>query len=941
MYQIQSFFAVFVSFSIFVLLAGCGGSSQPEPMPENNRVQENLAERTGLNKNLNQEQNQGQDEQKAAPKKKKKRAKKQETENSPEPPKMEVPEVQLPANSAAWTLQEFAYIRGSKPDLFPAAVSELAKRLKNPAAEEDSAKMLSQFLASVIPGALAKEEALLAAEPRVKEAQEALENLNQDDGKNRKNSSGVEMKRTQDMVFYQIPQNVLRDGTAALVSSSSETAVKQMAAFLAGVLQFDDNKVALEAAMDAYAKKARDGKLSQEEESLLLAFLLTPDLAVNQAAEAGGVQAPEVKETEYDENGNPIVNNNQTRTSSHPQILVSPGQNVQFKFQGGNGSITTFTPADVQKAVLNKFCPASSPLFRARAARALAGSEVMAAADTPAKQAFLVQEVLQKFLLKKEFANTIAHILMYKQTDLDETLRASLEENLLLSCRLLTQYHYSLLDEKTTEEYRTALKAKRSQMEEDDAAREEAEESASQKNSAPVAPRSLLSQSGTSVSAGNNVQNVSNASRNPTSYSPMVELLLNPEERKALEEELWTPEMRSLLFENLSQSFGSYIDEGMANLPEPGSTARPKVPQLPKSALQAIEMYLQIPSMETRLQLYTLLDRGWLLGPEVFRQTLFDRIETEPGFLMVVKSLDRRALPKVKEKKQPTRKVNNSRKRTNSKVKQREPSAGALMREKRMQVGAAWLDQSYNLTCQWCWKFSRAAAAKRSLASAERILDRNAPKSAVPEIPEGLRQQFPFPRDSEVVSCYTSSDPVIGSMTEKDGMKITFFEVRCSAMLTKLVSTLKSKNPHMLERGILTKNPGQNAVANAHWLERFEVNRDTGKCESIDVLIAPPASANNRNQNPSYDNREEDSRKAKGPENFVVYVLIMGMDDLTGEHVSNLKGDDDDFVGSRGDDDDDDDDSGDDDDYGGEEDANMEENGGAEEYGEASEEPVP
>ncbi len=913
MNHISSFFAFLIGFSVLIFTVGCGGSSQPKPMPEN-RVEENLAERTGLNRNLNKGSEQEEQKKAASPKKKKKRPVKEEEDSSQNVPELTVPEMNIPANSASWTFTEIAYIRGKRLDLFGAVISELSKRMNNPATEDASALLLSQFLTTVIPGALAKEQSLMDEEPRVKEVEESLKNLEQEErrqNKNGKNSSQVSNKPTQDLVFYQIPQTLLRDGVTALASSTSETAQKQMASFLAGVLQFDDNKSALESAMGAYALKAELGKLSNDEESLLLAFLLTPELAVTQAASFAEVQAPEISEVEYDENGNPIQNqnSNQNNRSSHPQILIAPGQRVQFKFQGGNGNLTTVTTADIQKMVLSKFCPSSSPLFRARIAQSLASPEVLETANTPEKQSFLLQEVLQKFLLKKDFANTIAHIMMYKQPELDDTLKAALMENLALSCQLLMQYHYGFIDEKSIDEYRTALLAKRDRLQMEEEARRAAEESAGSAgnsggdgagsaDSASEPQRSLLSRTTSGGASDRSVSGNQNPSnRNPAAISPIVRLMMNPEERKAMENELWTPEMRSILFENVSQSLASYVDEGLANMPEPGSTNRPKITPLPKDALQSIVMCLSIPSMETRRQLFTLLDKGWLLGPEIFKQSLFDRVETEPGFLMVVKSLDRRALPKVKEKKTVTPRKStsssssSSRKRTKTKPKAKEPSQGVLMREKRMQVGAAWLDQSYALTCQWCRKFSQAASQKNRLAAAERILDRNAPKPQPPELSSELRQQFPFPRDAQVVSYYTCADPVIGSMSEKDGLKITFFEVRCNAMLTKLVTTFKSKNPHLLDRGVLTKNAGQNAIANAYWLERFEVNSDTGKQESIDILIVPASSVSgNNNQQRVYENPNE-SQRAKGPENYVVYVLLMEMDDLTGEHVSNLKDD--------------------------------------------------
>lgn len=888
MTRIASFFTILAGSALLVLALGCGKSSPaPAPMPEKSRVEQNLAEKTGL-------ANQNADSQKNDQKPKKKKKRKVTPEVDPKedlPEELRVPEVTLPVESSQWSEAEFTCIRTSQPLLFDSAISELSRRLANPDAAENAARILARFVQSVVPAALAQEQKLLAEAEKMKAV---LEESEQEDRRGRKdpqaNAKPIELN------YYMLSQNQIRQAMGALAGSTSETAEKQVAAFLAGAIQTDENKAGLEAVLDAYAQKTENEKLSADEENLLLAFLLMPEKAVAQAAGFAEVEAPQIPEEELDENGNPIQRSNQNGTSvnlrgNHQPILIAPNKRVQFRFSGGTGNMTSFTCYDVQKLVLTKFCPVSSPLFRASIARKLTEAEVMEAANTQARQDFLLNDVLDRFLMKKDFANALAHVLIYQQPDLDDSLKTVLEENLFLSHLMLMQYQFGLIDGKTIQDYRAALLAKRNRLAMEESARSAAESSSAQTSTAQ-APASLLSRKAAAQSAAARPNSQGNRPQ-AVQYPPMVELLMNPNERKALEKEIWTQEMRTLLREKLNASLDVFIGESLANMPEPGSNVRPKAPNFQKSDLQTIQMFLAIPCIETRAEIYALLDRGWLLGPEAFRLAIFDKLETEPGFLMVVKSMDRRAKPKEKEKNPNIRKPNrNSSVKRRPTVKPKTPSMGVLMREKRLEVGAAWLDQSCKLVCQWCWKFSQAAKAQKDLMAAERILNRNAPKASAPELSDELRQQFPFPQGSEVVAWYSAADPAMPPISEASGLKITYFEVRCHGLLPKLASVFKSKNPRMLDRGILIPNPGTNAILNANWLERWEVNKETGKRESIDILIAPTVQvANNQNQNRGND--ENVSRK-KGPEDYTVYVLMMEMDDLTGEHQSQLKASDED-----------------------------------------------
>ena len=60
-----------------------------------------------------------------------------------------------------------------------------------------------------------------------------------------------------------------------------------------------------------------------------------------------------------------------------------------------------FTPEDVQKAVLAKYCPQSNALFRARIAQELLGTTVLEAANTEEKQAFRLGTVQDRVRAEK------------------------------------------------------------------------------------------------------------------------------------------------------------------------------------------------------------------------------------------------------------------------------------------------------------------------------------------------------------------------------------------------------------------------------------------------------------------------------------------------------------------------------------------------------------
>lgn len=87
------------------------------------------------------------------------------------------------------------------------------------------------------------------------------------------------------------------------------------------------------------------------------------------------------------------------------------------------------------------------------------------------------------------------------------------------------------------------------------------------------------------------------------------------------------------------------------------------------------------------------------------------------------------------------------------------------------------------------------------------------------------------------------------------------------------------------------KVTGQNTVLNAYWLERFELDDETGRQESLDILIAPLHQS--ENARPTGANEPE---LKKGPADYRIYVLLMEMDDLTGEHKSNFEDDEDEDV---------------------------------------------
>lgn len=859
------FFMVFMSVCLMLFVSGCGGkkkkvSPQPAPMPE-------------------QTQQAPAPEAPAPEKKKIKKIKKKKPVEEPAntlPDELRIPEVTLPASSSLWTEKEIFYIRQAQKDLYDTTIQELITRLNNPDTADDAARLLIQFAQSRIPAALALEEKLRAEEEKFKEGDENGRNANRSNPPAQPNI----------LEFYQLTQAQVRQIFEALSANTCDNAKRAVAALLAGAIVTDDNKSALDTSLVGYAEKAQSGKITKEEEDFLLAFLLIPEKGVTLAAEYAEVEPPEVEPVDVDENGNPIQNQNSMNAmrGNHQPIEISPEKWVQFRFVGGNGNMPQFTPLDVQKQVLAKFCPFSSANFRARIASEITSQEVLAAADTEAEQTFLLNEVLEKFIMRRDFANAIAHILIYKQPDLDEKWKTTIEENLLKSCKALTQNHFKFIDEKTLEDYKKAVQAKAALLASERQKQREAEQKAGAPASSAQVPVSLLSKKAQVTQPQNRTNGLQSQA---VQLQPLVELMMNPEECSALEKEVWSPEMRSLLLTRLEESFGGLVAESIANMPDLGSNERPRIPTLDKDGLSTLEMYLTIPCIENRKQVYGLLDKAWLLGPEPFRQVLFDKVETEPGFLMVVKSLDRRVAPKEKEKKPLN--VRPGKNKPKHVVKEREKSKGVLMREKKIEVGTAWMDQAYNMVCQSCWKFSNAAKAEKDVREIDRILNPKLPKAEEPKLSDELRQKFQPLNGIDVVAVYTNSDPEMPPVASSSGLKITFIELRCTNQLAKLISAYKSKTPRLLERGKLGgKNGGlnnQNSISNATWLEKFEVNEDTGHCESIDILIAPP-----KGSTQTISSRE-DEQPRKGAEAFSIYVLMMEMDDLTGEHVSRLSDD--------------------------------------------------
>lgn len=877
-----SFFMICVSVCLILFVSGCGGKKKrpqgPAPMPEQNQQvqapEPSAPEPKKTKKN----------------KKKKKEANDDGKRNDDLPEELRAPEVTLPSQTSQWKENEIFYIRRWQKDLYDTVIQELVSRMANPDQAEATAKIMTQFVQSMVPAALAQEEKLRAEAERLKEAE--------GDSLNNQNRSNA-MSQPITYEFYLLSQMQVRQIFQALASSTCDEAKKGTAAFLAGVIVTDDNKAALEAVVAGYAEKSQKGKITKEEEDFLLAFLLVPEKGVKLAAEFADVEPPVVEQEELDENGNPIPKQDAMNTlrGNHQPIDISPDKRIQFKYVGGSGNLAQVTLRDIQKQILDKYCPFSSANFRARIAEEILSPEVMTAADTEDKQAFLLNEVLEKFIMKRDFANAIAHILIYKQPDLDDRWKVTIEDNLLKSCTALTQNHFGFYDEKTLEEYKKAVQAKAANLAAEKQRRLEAEKNAG--NSAPSSqvPVSLLSKRAQvgqtpNMGSGNQMQMVQ--------YSPLVELMMNPDECAALEKAVWSPEMRALLLKRMQESFGSMVAEAVTNMPDLGSNNRPTIANLDKEGMQSLQMYMTIPCIENRAQIYAFLDKAWLLGPEPLRQVLFDRMETEPGFLMVVKSLDRRIAPKEKPKKTPTvsRKPTRNNKNTHV-VKEREKSKGVLLREKKAEIGSAWMNMVYSMVCQWCGKFSQAAQMEKSRKEIDRILNPKLPKGEDLKLSDELKQKFLPVNGLEVVSIYTNSDPEMPPIASSSGLKITFIEMTCTNQLSKLVSAFKTKNAHLLERGKLGDQRGgmnnQTAIANATWLEKFVVDKETGHCESIDILIASPQGGYQMNYSGDIN------QPRKGPEPLNIYILVMEMDDLTGEHDSQLSDEDDSYQDDGGD----------------------------------------
>ncbi len=317
MARIVSFFIIICSVLLF--LTGCGGSKSspaPAPVPASSVNQEAGVADDGV-----EEEEEKERKKETKKKKKKKKAKKEESlekaleEDKDElPPELQKPEMTLSVASSQWTENEFVYIRSSTPELFDMAITELTTRLVNSDGADDVVRILEQFVHSVIPVALEQEEQL-------REKGKALEeSLKEDEEAQRKMRSAkpIELK------FYQLSQPQVRAIMGALASDTSEAAGKIVAAFLAGGILTDDNKSALESVMFAYAQKSRDGKLTTEEEEILLSFLLMPEKAVKIAAEYAGIELPKGQIAELDAEGNRVQNDNQNRMrGSRQPILIS------------------------------------------------------------------------------------------------------------------------------------------------------------------------------------------------------------------------------------------------------------------------------------------------------------------------------------------------------------------------------------------------------------------------------------------------------------------------------------------------------------------------------------------------------------------------------------------------------------------------------------------
>lgn len=776
------------------MMTGCGGStggssdSSVQESPGGKRVKKNLKKKM----NLDDEEDADSKEQ-AKSKKKRKTTASKSKKAPPPPPEPEEEERMFPENYADWTLDDY---RLAKAEQFPdweRAMMALGRPL---AGKENAARGVEILLA-------------LMQRVRLPLLEEIPQKMSDEELTEEVVMAGESEKNPMEVELVQMSAQDLALAVELLFANGSSEAMEAITQLFRREILTDNDQAVVEAILKHFLSPG--GTCTSEQEAMLFEMMISADKI------------------------RPALGEESSRGRRETVVQNAEGIWLKVQYVRGNGEFPDYTPEEMRKLLLEHYAPHSSEMFRMWIAKFLTSADMDPSFLKDADKKDFVLKLLE-FVMGKDPRNLDAQIYLYQQNVLDEANLRKVEECLAENYDALLRSWYLLGSEKDLEAYLTILEEEKERQEKEKAAQEAAANA--MKN--PSANRSLLGQ----LAREKDSRSQSSTSGSSSKDAPVLFTywMMQPEKAEKMRAEIWSDKMRKLLRERMLELVEPIFQED-------GLRSRRKISSTAKD-LRSLQMYLLIPQYEVRKEFYALLQDGWELGPEAYQKVgLLDKMSCEPGFLMVLKWMERRDPTEDKDK--------SDRKKKDSKKK---ASTAAERREQRQKTAEAWMRITYGEVQRWLPLWEQAAFLQR-------IMEQT-PKDSL-RLPESLRVRFPFPSDAEIVAFYKGQDPLPeGEKKNPDGLKITYFHVRCHARMGTLMGNFRSKNAALvqhesMETGRRSKETG------VVWMERFALDKETGKRESVDILIVP--------KNPSSSSDEKERRL---PEDLDVYVLVMEMKDL-------------------------------------------------------------
>ncbi len=768
----------------------------------------------------------------------------------------------LPKDVARWTREDFLAAKAmkrtdAKYDLTP-ALAALGTRNHGRSAAGEDAEILTELMRMELPPDYDAEiaaAALAAAEAeKIQKAQKSQKNKgkkakkkpaaedadaeedapqdaeNADDQENAPADEEKEEVKPENMpplevLLVVLTPNEVKAGAGALLENGSPAAWKGVMDILQRKTQTDQDRDAVQTMLEKISETR-----TPENEKLLFRIL----------TDAESIRQPWPEEEKAAMN---------LRLMGGKEKKNVEGRRVTVMAVGGSRNLTDITAREMRDSVMNLGRERFSPAFRKEIALFLMNPKVdktlLAQRDY---QQFL--ENMLRYVMEKKPANLDAQLALYLLPSLPAQQKDKLEENLLPLMQDVLRAEFLLADAKTI----TAVKQ----------ARSAAAETPDEDEKAGAGGWSLMGGAGRTGETPQ--RNTSGGAKNAAGEPNfLVQLILDDDLREDYARRLWANEVLKVEMGRLSDE----VKKILKNAGSEGLTAADF--RSGQNAARALEMLVVSPRAESRKVFFRILTLGWGFGPAVMQQLgILGKAEPEPGFLMVLKSLERKDPPKVKS--------GGSTARTDKK-----PAASVVKREAQQKTAGDWMKACEAQVKTWCDQFALAGqlqmelsgespetvTAGRADAGSAADADTDAEDGGEKSSTGGTLSDFPasLPAGAEIQAVYRKTWQPEDAAARGESLKIHFVRFTCEARWVQIQNFFRKTQKGMVLRETETS---EKVKPTALWLERYRVDDGAKKCLSVDVHI-------------TLADGEAIDLKAAGPVKMQVDVLVMEMDDLKGE----------------------------------------------------------